>query len=401
MIQWSHDLLDADEAAMFRRLAIFAGAFDLASAAAVAGDGDAVGASDVVGRLADKSLLVHVRDASGSRWRMLETVHDYAREQLEASGEVDALRRAHLVWAADTAVALERTLEEDGDWRPTFDAVADDLRAALLPPDLARDGVRYRLALALAHLSYARRYLVHARHHYESAVASAPDERAAVAALRQSADAAFAEMRGDLAFQFLIQAAELAITAADDATAALVLADAANVGGRAPATFETLPVHEEMVALVERAASLAPPGNREVAVRVALAAAWNGRPMSSEPDPELADQALVLARELGDPVSISNALDAVAAAATAVGSQRLAWKVTAERVGLLDQMPRHDPRVGGEIADVYHMVTQAALAAGDLDAALGGAAGADADPVGQGPRPLRGDPSGDPPRPQG
>lgn len=384
VIDWSHDLLDPDEAAMFRRLAIFAGAFDLASAATVAGDGNAVGASDVVGRLADKSLLVHVRDLGGSRWRMLETVHDYAREQLEASGEVDGLRRSHLVWAADTAVALEQALDDTDGWKPTFDAVADDLRAALLPPEVTRDGVRYRLALALAHLSYARRYLVHARHHYESAVASAPSERAAVAALRQSADAAFAEMRGELAFQFLIQASELALTAADDATAALALADAANVGGRAPATFEVLPLHEDLVALVERAQSLAPPGNLEVAVHVGLAAAWNGSPLPTEPDPLLADRALALARELGDPVSISNALDAVAAAATAVGSNRLAWKVTAERLGLLDQMPRHDPRVGGEIADVYHMVTQAALAAGDLDAALGGAAGADADPVGQG-----------------
>ena len=91
MIDWSHALLDDDERRLFHRLAFFTDGFDLEAATSVAADGDAALASDAIGRLADKSLLVHRHDETGSRWRMLETVHAYAREQLEASGEVPTM----------------------------------------------------------------------------------------------------------------------------------------------------------------------------------------------------------------------------------------------------------------------------------------------------------------------
>src|SRR5204862_2055774 len=131
VIDWSHDLLDAEERTTFRRLAIFAGAFDLDGAAAVATDGDVSAASDHVARLTDKSLLVHRRAGAGSRWHMLETIHAYGREQLEASGDLEATRHRHLSWATRTAGASEETLDDDDAWHTEFDAVADDLRAAL------------------------------------------------------------------------------------------------------------------------------------------------------------------------------------------------------------------------------------------------------------------------------
>jgi len=71
-------LLDDEERAVFRRLGVFAGAFDLVAAATVAAGGDTVLASDVMGRLADKSLVVHGRGPTGSRWWMLESVQAFA-----------------------------------------------------------------------------------------------------------------------------------------------------------------------------------------------------------------------------------------------------------------------------------------------------------------------------------
>jgi hypothetical protein len=384
VIDWSHDLLDADERALFRRLGCFAGAFDLAAAAEVAGGGDVAATSDVVGRLVDKSLLIRMPGATGSRWRMLDTVHAYAHEQLEASGESETVLAAHLRWAAATAVALEAALDDDG-WQPRFDAVADDLRAALSAAAQVGDrGLGHRLAVALAHLTYARRFLVEARGHYRTAVDLAPDERVAVYALRVAATAAYAEMRGDLAFEMLMTAHDRAAASGDDAAAAITLADAAMLGGRAPGTFLDPPPHEELVALVERARALAPAGDLEADTHITIAAAWNGRPGLTESDPALAEQGLRLARRLDDPVLISNALDAVASAELVARRYKSAHRCTAERLGLLDRMRRHDPAVGGEVADVFHMAKETALAAGDLEAGLAAARAAGAESLGQG-----------------
>jgi hypothetical protein len=402
VIDWSHDLLDDPERALFRRLSAFAGPFDLAAATAVAGDGDLATTSDLIGRLADKQLLVHVPEGPTSRWRLLETVHAYASERLASSGEAEALRLRHLTWAAETAAELQLRLDDGDGWQAAFDAVVDDLRAALAGSATGPNPVRHWLALALAHLSYARRFLVHARHHYESAVASAPDEAAAVTALYAAADEAYAEMRGDLAFSCYRQAAARAEAAGDRAMAAIALSDAVSLGGRCPATFDHAPDPDELMALARRARELAPPGDATVELHVVLAEAWSGRRAYAEADPERAEAALALAREVDDPICISNALDAVGCTAMGAARYRQHWELMRERVELLDRMRRHDPRDGFEVADVHHMVVEAAMGAGELHHALDRALRAQEDPIARGfvhfaaahlvpPRALRGE----------
>jgi predicted ATPase/DNA-binding CsgD family transcriptional regulator len=383
VIDWSHNLLEDDERVLFRRLGVFAGAFDLAAVAAVATSGDALAAGDGIARLTDKSLLVHRPGEGGSRWQMLETIHEYAREQLAGSGDEADMRRRHLEWAEGAARALEASLSDDGAWRAPFDAVADDLRAAVggAAADGRPDAVAFSLARALARLMYARQFLVESHAHYATAVQLAPDDASAVRALREEADVAFAELRGEVAFALLTDASERARREGDFATAAIALADAAAIAGRATATFSRRLSTEECAALVAEARALAPDGDPELDTHTTMAAAWVRHATTAAPDPNLTAAALRLARELDDPPLLSSALDAECAVATQSGRFKDAARITAERMKLLPRLPRHDPRSGGELADVFHMAMESPIAAGDLSTALANARLAEQDSV--------------------
>ena len=97
-IAWSHDLLDARERQLFRRLAVFAGGWTLEAAEAVCGASDEPASAVMNGlsSLIDKSLVAQEDDARGEpRFRMLETIREYGIERLEESGEAETLRRLH------------------------------------------------------------------------------------------------------------------------------------------------------------------------------------------------------------------------------------------------------------------------------------------------------------------
>ena len=111
-LAWSHDLLGADEAEVFRRLAVFGGDFPLAAAVAVAGLGQDLLAEmqvlDALDALVARSLLVRRRrDAAGRptelRYALLETMRAFGRERLAEAGEDQAAHRAHAAWYAAAA----------------------------------------------------------------------------------------------------------------------------------------------------------------------------------------------------------------------------------------------------------------------------------------------------------
>jgi predicted ATPase/DNA-binding SARP family transcriptional activator len=134
-LDWSHDLLTAQERIVFRRLAVFVGGFELAAAEAVASFGDIRPAQvlDLVARLADKSLLR--ADHERERYQMLATIHEYAAERLAEAGEGDQARRAHLAYYTEFAERAGARLELEH-------AAAADLEAELDRLDTERANLR-------------------------------------------------------------------------------------------------------------------------------------------------------------------------------------------------------------------------------------------------------------------
>jgi predicted ATPase/class 3 adenylate cyclase len=94
-VQWSYDLLDDTEKTLLTRCSVFAGGFDFQAAHAVAGSGDDLATLDLLDALVRKSLLVADRSSGRTRYVMLETIRQFAEEQLVASGEADEARAAH------------------------------------------------------------------------------------------------------------------------------------------------------------------------------------------------------------------------------------------------------------------------------------------------------------------
>jgi predicted ATPase len=136
-IAWSHDLLDAPERALFRRLGVFVGGATLDAIEAVCGRPD-LDVLDHLGSLVDKSLVRRKEAPDEARFVMLETIREYALEQLEASGEADELRRAHAEQFLELVEAAESPIwggngpaGEQRAWLDRLEREHDNLRATL------------------------------------------------------------------------------------------------------------------------------------------------------------------------------------------------------------------------------------------------------------------------------
>ncbi len=149
-VDWSHALLSEPERVLFRRLAAFMGGFDLHAAQNVCGTGDVerYQVLDQLTLLVDKSLVVADDSASRTRYRLLETVRQYALEKLGESGEADAIRTHHRDYYTAMAAMLDAPAGIDYERRlEQAETEIDNLRAAFT---WSRENSDIELALALA-----------------------------------------------------------------------------------------------------------------------------------------------------------------------------------------------------------------------------------------------------------
>lgn len=163
-IGWSFDLLDTQEQALFRRLAIFAGGFTLEAAEFVGSDGDNDAfILDAIASLVDKSLLRQDDGPDGEpRYLLLETVREFGLEQLAAHGETEAVGERHAALYLSLAEQAAPALfgPEQRRWARRLDRENANLRAALawLAARPER-GMTPRLAGSLLMFWFLRGYL--------------------------------------------------------------------------------------------------------------------------------------------------------------------------------------------------------------------------------------------------
>ena len=229
LVDWSYNLLDDAERTALRRLSVFAGSFSLEGAEAVC-TGAGIERDDVLlllEALIDKSLVQTER--GGLRYRMLETIRQYARYKLLEAAEADTVRRRHLEFYVDLAGGSWRDALWGSKRAETIDlleAEHDNFRAALEWGAEASPDVALRLAGPLSWVWWLRGYIVEAARWLDSLLAMCPAQtidRAAALSVRaflslaHEADYGLVERRA-------AEAVEIARALPDDRERAWVLA---------------------------------------------------------------------------------------------------------------------------------------------------------------------------------
>jgi predicted ATPase/Flp pilus assembly protein TadD len=174
-IDWSYDLLEEVEKSLFGRLSVFAGGRTLEAIEEICDpDGD-LDALERVESLVEKSLLRQEEGVGGEpRFVMLETIHEYAREKLQESGEAEEIGRAHAEYflALAEEVETESTGSKQAGWLERLEAEHDNLRAALSRSLEGEDPeLGLRLASALSYFWNVRGYWSEGRGWLEEALA--------------------------------------------------------------------------------------------------------------------------------------------------------------------------------------------------------------------------------------
>lgn len=134
-VEWSWDLLSPAEGALLRRLSVFVGGWTLEAAEGICAGRDLERGEilDVLAQLVGKSLVACDVEGEEARYRLLETIRAYGREQLASHGEETALRRAHAAWFTRLAgrAELELSGRDQATWLRSLETELPNLRSAI------------------------------------------------------------------------------------------------------------------------------------------------------------------------------------------------------------------------------------------------------------------------------
>ncbi|WP_327676500.1 AfsR/SARP family transcriptional regulator [Kitasatospora sp. NBC_00458] len=182
VVDWSWDLLGKRERAVLRRLAVFAGGWTLEDAEAVCSDDTEVPReefADLLLSLVDKSLLVADLGRDGPpRYRMLETIHEYAVERLAEAGEAETTERRHVAHFRELVRVADLSIHgpEQPYWLTVLEREHDNIRAALRRAvDLRDEAEALVLALGMSWYWSLRGFSLEARGWYDAVLALGPD----------------------------------------------------------------------------------------------------------------------------------------------------------------------------------------------------------------------------------
>jgi predicted ATPase/class 3 adenylate cyclase len=187
LIDWSYDLLSEAEQALLRRLSVFAGGWTLETAEAVCSDNgiEEWEVLDLLTSLVEKSLVLYEEREGEPRYRLLETVRQYARDRLEERGETAGVRGRHRDWFLALAERAEPELRRSDQlvWLDRLDGEHDNLRAALEWCRAEAEGagasqsgwMELRVASALLWFWVQRSYQSEGRQYLEAALSRASD----------------------------------------------------------------------------------------------------------------------------------------------------------------------------------------------------------------------------------
>ncbi len=314
-MDWSYDLLSAQEQALFRRLSVFAGSFSLEAAEAIcAGSpGEECDVLEVLSSLIDKSLVLMEQRSAEARYRLLETMRQYGQEKLRQAGEVAAVRRRHCDWyvrfaerAGPETVGLQQI-----EWFHRVELEHDNIRTALawsLEQAEAEPGAR--IGVAIWHFWLYRGYLTEGRHMLERILKHFSEQTSVRAKVLHAAGLlAFYQDDYARANILLEESLDLSRALPDRLGIAYALTSLGNLTRSRGDYQQATTLYEESLPLLREL------GDKRV---MALALSGWGLALLALGEYERAiarcEESLALARELGSPQSIAGSLTTLAIA---------------------------------------------------------------------------------------
>jgi predicted ATPase/DNA-binding CsgD family transcriptional regulator len=310
-IQWSYDLLTAEEQQLFRRLSVFVGGCTLEAAEAISHKGDelALNVLETIASLIDKSLLQQTElEGEEPRLAMLETLREYGRGCLEALGEAEGMQHTHAEYYLALAEEAQQRMPgpETGSWLERLQREHENLRAALawLMEHNALEAA-LRLGGALLQFWWMHGYLSEGRAELARALAGSREVVTTVRAKALHTAGTLAALQGDYAQAEALCVESLALFRA--------------LGDRLGSAHSLITLGHDALhqsdyatarSLLEEAESLYRKVNDKDGIALALGHLATMFLLQGEYDRArtLVEEAVVLSREGGDSWSITNAL---------------------------------------------------------------------------------------------